>query len=78
VREVERMLREEAVAAGALWVAPYEALCPGAVCVTVEGRTFFYRDDDHLSVAGADVTEPLLRQALSGLPGFEAAPKQPR
>ncbi len=76
-REVERVLREEADAAGARWISPYEALCPAATCVTVDGRRFFYRDADHLSGAGADRTAPLLRQALSDLPGSGAARKQP-
>lgn len=46
-------LRRAAASSGAEYIDVAGAMCPGGACLTHENEHAFYRDDQHLSIAGA-------------------------
>lgn len=50
--------------AGAVFVDPFPALCPGEVCAPLQDNTVLYSDAHHLSTAGSQRIAPALAAAL--------------
>lgn len=44
---------------------PHKALCPGNTCLTYSNGAPLYRDDDHLSLAGAEFIAPMFEQLFA-------------
>lgn len=62
--EIIRVLKvlERMQLATIIW--PYDAFCDDDMCFVYEDGHVFYRDDDHLSIRGAEKLKPLLNSAL--------------
>ncbi len=53
---------------GALLVDPRDIFCSKEACLTQSGDTYLYRDEGHISIAGALALTPIFSTALASLP----------
>jgi peptidoglycan/LPS O-acetylase OafA/YrhL len=53
---------------------PSDILCQGGFCRWRNGDTLLYKDDDHLSVAGADLIMPLIEESIEKVQSHSHSP----
>lgn len=72
-QRVDRLLSDIAARQpGTAALLPWSRFCDGATCRTTGGKAIFYRDDDHLSVAGAARAIAGLDHLLLARPPYKA------